>query len=75
MPTASPIITASRGAELEIVMNAEAPEIPATTMPTPMRALIRGMPAARRDPNVITSTKPAKTTPNTSVTVRDAELS
>ena len=68
-------MTASNGAELEIVRNADAPEMPPTTIPTPTSALRRGMPAASREPNVMTSTSAAKITPKSSVIVRVAELS
>ena len=69
MPTASPIMRASSGAELDTVVNAERVMIAPMTMPTPSSAESRGMPAASSDPKVITSTTPAKMTPKTSVMV------
>ncbi len=75
MPTARPIMSASSGAELETVVNAESIMIAPITIPTPSRALISGIPAASSEPKVMTSTTPAKTTPNTSVTVMPTLLS
>ena len=44
-------------------------------MPTPITALIRGIPAASSEPKVMNSTTPAKSTPKTSVTVIPTVLS
>ena len=60
---------ASSGAELEMVVNADAVVMPPITMPMPINAVSRGMPAARREPKVMRSTIAAKTTPKISVTV------
>ncbi len=75
MPTARPIMRASSGAELDTSVKADSPVMPPVTIPTPMIALSRGMPAAMSDPKVMSSTTPAKMTPNTSVMVMPKLLS
>ena len=68
-------MSASSGAELDTVVKAEVAMIPPMTMPTPSRALSSGIPAASSEPNVMNSTTPANTTPNTSVMVIGTEVS
>ncbi|OUE29775.1 hypothetical protein BFL35_13520 [Clavibacter michiganensis] len=69
MPTARPIITASSGDALETVTKDAAASSAPEEAATPTSAPRSGSPAASSDPNVITSTRPAKSTPNASVTV------
>jgi hypothetical protein len=68
-------MSASRGAELETVVKAESVMIAPITIPTPISALMSGMPAASSEPKVMNNTTPAKSTPNTSVTVMPTVLS
>ncbi|OUD81237.1 hypothetical protein BC477_19520 [Clavibacter michiganensis subsp. michiganensis] len=69
MPTARPIITASSGDALDTVTNLEAAMSAPAEAATPTSAPMSGRPAASIDPNVSTSTRPANSTPNASVTV------
>ena len=69
MPTARPIISASSGAVLETVVNAETEMMPPITTPTPIRADSNGIPAGRSAPKVMSSTIPANSTPKISVGV------
>ncbi|OUE08380.1 hypothetical protein CMsap09_05485 [Clavibacter michiganensis] len=69
MPTARPIITASSGEALETVTNRAAASSAPAEAATPTSAPMSGRPAASIDPKVRTSTRPAKSTPNASVTV------
>ncbi len=49
--------------------------MPPNAAPTPMSAVSRGRPAESSDPNVISSTTPAKSTPKTSVIVSPKSVS
>ncbi|MDQ0743727.1 hypothetical protein QFZ62_001035 [Clavibacter sp. B3I6] len=69
MPTARPIITASSGDALDTVTKRAAASRAPADAATPTSAPMRGRPAASSDPKVSTSTRPAKSTPNASVTV------
>ncbi len=60
---------ASSGAELDTVVKAEMAVMPPMTMPTPMRALSSGIPAATSEPKVTSSTTAAKRSPKISVMV------
>ncbi len=75
MPTASPIMSASRGAELDTGVTAVSAMIAPITMATPTSAETSGMPAARSEPKVMTSTTPAKSTPSTSMGVMPTVVS
>ena len=68
-------MSASSGAELDTVVKAERVVIAPMTIPTPKRADNSGIPAASSEPNVMTSTTPAKMTPNNSVIVSPTVLS
>ena len=75
MPTARPSIRASSGVVEEMVAIAVAPKIRAMVMPTPRTAVSSGMPAARSEPRVITSTTRAISTPMPSARLRPGRLS
>ena len=70
MPTASPSMIASSGVVEETVVSPVAAKISITVSPTPSRAVINGIPAARREPRVSHRTIRAITTPSPSVIVR-----
>ena len=67
MPTASPIISASVGVVVEIVVRLATVRTPASVMATPIAAVSSGSPAARSDANVTARTANARSTPRTSV--------
>ena len=67
MPTASPIISARTGVFALSSRNPDAVVMPAMPMPMPTSAVSSGSPAASSDPNVITRTSAATSTPRISV--------
>ena len=75
MPTARPSMIASSGVVEETVVRPVAAKISITVRPTPSRAVISGIPAARKDPRVSHSTIRAITTPSPSVMVIPGRLS
>ena len=75
MPTASPIISASSGVELPMMMNFADARTPPIVTPMPTRAVRSGIPAASSEPNAMKSTTPANTTPRPSVGEMLTELS
>ena len=71
MPTASPSISARIGAVVDICTKPDTMRMPAMPTPTPIRAVSSGSPAATTDPNVMSSTISAMTTPSPSVEPTD----
>jgi hypothetical protein len=66
---------ASNGVVEETVVRPVAAKISITVSPTPSRAVMSGIPAARKDPSVSHSTIRAITTPSPSVMVIPGRLS
>ena len=67
MPTASPSINASMGVVDVSSANAVTKKMPAIETPTPIIAIMSGMPAASSEPSVSSSTTKAMITPIASV--------
>src|SRR4051812_15298075 len=67
MPTANPIINASVGVVVEIVVRLATVSTPESVMATPIAAVSKGRPAASRDAKVTARTANASRTPSTSV--------